>query len=640
MALAQAAPEATGLDGFSNGAECPALESTVVKKKKVVKKRKASVDFLSQEELVAAQLAMMEKQVELMSSGRQLVGEEATRHQALLDSMATVKEHLRLLQEAHAEQERAKQQHALELQQEQLLQQQQQQQQQQQHPLDHPPANHEQPEETLDSFFSQLQPRQQQQHPLDSSFAPRQQSPEEASANSSFPQLLQSPQQPLGGSVKSNSKNHSCAQLLQPQPSHTMASTFSFLDTPASTTLSACSSTPPFHRQDTADPPMSPSEDAASAAPVQPVPQTTICPASPAAASPAATQKKKLKKKKLLSASPATSGVPSESPATHPAMSPVMSPAACSPANLHSNHAAINPAFMNAFPTSPSTRCPAPLVASSPVAPHHSGNSLTPMRGNHSELDSPLPSQGSHHNHNNNSSTNANSGRKPLTLQRTSSHDNYDTSAADMFAGMSGAMSGGRKSTPSGSPCSSLATSPPPFPHFTRANSGPHVAEPTGREGGYRNSVCSVNSCLSPEASERSMSPTPGGGERRKKKVVKKSASRRASCASPVLSVAPPPPPPPADDEPPRVSQRAVLQGLWETRKGKQIEVIGTELHFLISGKRVHLKEFPSGLVELHGVKLDKAARDGSEVIWCDGDVWTRSSREGTFEPISLAMLR
>eukprot|EP01060_Flectonema_neradi_P018538 TRINITY_DN253_c14_g1_i1.p1 TRINITY_DN253_c14_g1~~TRINITY_DN253_c14_g1_i1.p1 ORF type:complete len:332 (+),score=76.58 TRINITY_DN253_c14_g1_i1:118-1113(+) len=88
-----------------------------------------------------------------------------------------------------------------------------------------------------------------------------------------------------------------------------------------------------------------------------------------------------------------------------------------------------------------------------------------------------------------------------------------------------------------------------------------------------------------------------------------------------------------------KLSQKGHLQGTWKSKGGSKIVILGNDVTFCRSGKKAKLIENSDGSVQLGGIALDKAAKDGSEIVWKDKDVWTRVDTSNTFEPVSLDMI-
>ena len=88
-----------------------------------------------------------------------------------------------------------------------------------------------------------------------------------------------------------------------------------------------------------------------------------------------------------------------------------------------------------------------------------------------------------------------------------------------------------------------------------------------------------------------------------------------------------------------KLSQKGHLQGTWKSKSGSKILIMGSDVTFCRSGKKAKLVEARDGSVMLGGIALDMAAKDGSEIVWKDGDVWRRVDTSNTFEPVSLDMI-
>eukprot|EP00755_Sulcionema_specki_P007170 Sspe_Gene.37486::Locus_18100_Transcript_1_1_Confidence_1.000_Length_686::g.37486::m.37486 len=89
-------------------------------------------------------------------------------------------------------------------------------------------------------------------------------------------------------------------------------------------------------------------------------------------------------------------------------------------------------------------------------------------------------------------------------------------------------------------------------------------------------------------------------------------------------------------------NHKARLQGAWQTKSGTgcMLEVAGLEVTFKRSGKKMAITELPDGRVDFLGAQIEMAARDNSEIIWSDKDVWVKREVERSYKPLSLEVLK
>eukprot|EP01062_Namystynia_karyoxenos_P036947 TRINITY_DN268_c8_g1_i1.p1 TRINITY_DN268_c8_g1~~TRINITY_DN268_c8_g1_i1.p1 ORF type:complete len:443 (+),score=90.26 TRINITY_DN268_c8_g1_i1:81-1331(+) len=87
-----------------------------------------------------------------------------------------------------------------------------------------------------------------------------------------------------------------------------------------------------------------------------------------------------------------------------------------------------------------------------------------------------------------------------------------------------------------------------------------------------------------------------------------------------------------------RIRCKALLQGRWRSSRkhGGRVEVLGLEAVYERSGKRYPVTELPGGGVSLDGCLISMTSRDGCEIHWTDGDVWTRDDPVDSYTPVDI----
>eukprot|EP01063_Lacrimia_lanifica_P016696 TRINITY_DN23237_c0_g1_i1.p1 TRINITY_DN23237_c0_g1~~TRINITY_DN23237_c0_g1_i1.p1 ORF type:complete len:449 (+),score=68.29 TRINITY_DN23237_c0_g1_i1:200-1348(+) len=91
-----------------------------------------------------------------------------------------------------------------------------------------------------------------------------------------------------------------------------------------------------------------------------------------------------------------------------------------------------------------------------------------------------------------------------------------------------------------------------------------------------------------------------------------------------------------------RLTQKGLLQGVWENPRGRQVRIVGKEVTFMKNGRKDTLEELSGGRIALQGLTLNQASRDGKVVVWSDGERWmlVETENHGTYTPVELPLGR
>jgi len=179
---------------------------------------------------------------------------------------------------------------------------------------------------------------------------------------------------------------------------------------------------------------------------------------------------------------------------------------------------------------------------------------------------------------------------------------------------------------------------PTPTPSPTSPDSGAPLWESVERQSCEFRSSLSLGPMRSPSATCSTFSTrasTPGGSvstpsTRRRGTIWSATELTLRTCGDSDLQRSP------SHGELSLSHRKALLQGRWRSsrKRGGLVAVKGSEAIYERTGKRYALSVLPGGGLVLDSCRIVRVTRDGTEVLWTDGDVWTRD--RDSYEPPPL----